>query len=300
MNGKGTKLLLWTVTTCVFVLAGCGGPPRNNPLLDDARVTLATASNDSAVVAGAPETLDRAEIALQRGERLLEEGADRADVEHYAYLAEQYVAIAEETAALKRLESDIARAESERQAVVLESRERQAARAELDAERAKQEAEAERLEADSARAQAEEALEKARLLDEKVRELEAKETERGLVLTLSEVLFDVGKATLKEGGQRTVGQLATFLQQYPERRVLVEGHTDPTGSLELNLELSKRRAESVQAALMEMGISADRIGTIGYGPTYPVVSNDTAAGRQQNRRVEIIISDENGVITARQ
>lgn len=292
MNCDWTNHLLWVSTVCVIVFAACGGPPRNNPLVDEARVSLVAASNDSAVVAGAAETLDRAESSLRRAERLLEEREDPNDVEHYAYLTKQYVAIAEQRARLRRLEGELANAESDRQQAVLQAREREAQLAE-------QRAEEEAREADVARSQAEIALERARELDEKVRELEAKETERGLVLTLSEVLFDVGKATLKAGGQRTVGQLAAFLREYPERRVLVEGHTDTTGSLELNLDLSQRRAEAIKGALMEMGISADRIGTIGLGPAHPVATNNTAAGRQQNRRVEIIISDEEGVITER-
>lgn len=288
------------LAAALLFVVGCGGPPNNNPLLDDARVALETASDDPAIVAGAPETLDQAEVTLRRGEKLLEDGADQEEVEHYAYLAKQYVAIAEETARLRSLEETIKKAESERQQAVLEAREREAKRAEMAAEEAKQEAAEERRQAELARQRAEEALQRARELDEKVRELEAKQTERGLILTLSEVLFDVGKASLKEGGQRAVGQLATFLQEYPERRLLIEGHTDNTGSRELNLDLSKRRAESVKASLVGMGVPANRISTVGHGPNYPVATNATAAGRQQNRRVEIIISDEKGVIPERQ
>ena len=282
-----------------LLLAGCGGPPKNNPLLDDARLAVRTASMDSAVVTSAPEALDRAEVALRKGESLLKDGADREDVEHYAYMTSQYVAIAEETARLRNREQSIRRAEAERQQVVIEAREREVKVERQQAELARQQAEAERREAEAARGQAEDALERARELSERVRELEAEQTERGLVLTLSEVLFDVGKASLKEGGQRAVQQLATFLRDYPNRNVLVEGHTDNTGSLQLNLDLSKRRAEAVRTALLDMGISGDRIRTIGHGPEYPVVSNNTAAGRQQNRRVEIIISKDDGVIPDR-
>lgn len=299
MNNRDAILLSRLLAVFAIVIAGCGGPPNNNPLLDDARVTLRMASSDSAVVARAAETLDRAEVSLQRGESLLEEGGDPEDVEHYAYLTTQYVAIAEEQTTLRRLEADIENAESERQQAQIAARELEATRAQQEAEAERLEAELAREQADVAREETDEALEEARILEERVRELEAEKTERGLVLTLSEVLFDVGEATLKEGGQRTVGQLATFLQQYPERRVLVEGHTDTTGSLELNLDLSRRRAEAVRVALMEMGISADRVGTVGLGPSHPVAGNETAAGRQQNRRVEIIISDDDGVISER-
>lgn len=284
--------LILTFAACGFLLMACGGPPSNNPLLDEARTSVNVASNDSAIVAGGAESLDRAEATLRRGERLLAEGADKEEVEHYAYLTSRHVAIAEELARLKRREEAIRRAEVERQQVVLEARERDARKAQL-------EAETERREADSARERADEAQARAGELDERVREMEARETRRGLMLTLSEVLFDVGRANLKESGQRAVGQLAAFLQDYPERQVLVEGHTDNSGSDRLNLELSRRRAEAVKAALMEEGIAGNRVRTEGLGSAYPVAENNTTAGRQQNRRVEIIISDERGVIRGR-
>lgn len=275
-----------------MLAVGCGGPPDNNPLLDSARASVASAVNDSAIVTSASEVLDRAEVTLRRAEQLFEEDADPVEVEHYAYLTEQHIARAEAIAQLRSREQEIERAEHERQQVVLQAREREA-----QAER--REAESARAEAESARSDAQAALERARELSEQVAELEARQTERGLVLTLSEVLFDVGRANLKEGGLRTVGQLATFLQEYPERVVLVEGHTDTSGSLQLNMDLSNRRAEAVKSALMQRGISGDRVRTVGLGPEFPIAGNNTAAGRQQNRRVEIIISDEEGTIIER-
>ncbi len=275
-----------------MLAVGCGGPPDNNPLLDSARASVASAVNDSAIVTSASEVLDRAEVTLRRAEQLFEEDADPVEVEHYAYLTEQHIARAEAIAQLRSREQEIERAEHERQQVVLQAREREA-----QAER--REAESARAEAESARSDAQAALERARELSDQVAELEARQTERGLVLTLSEVLFDVGRANLKEGGLRTVGQLATFLQEYPERVVLVEGHTDTSGSLQLNMDLSNRRAEAVKSALMQRGISGDRVRTVGLGPEFPIAGNNTAAGRQQNRRVEIIISDEEGTIIER-
>lgn len=288
----GILAKLLPITAVALLIAGCGGPPSNNPLLDDARRAVMTASNDSAIVAGGAESLDRAEASLSRGERLLEEGADREEVEHQAYLTSRHVEIAEELARLKSREEAIERAEVERQQVVVEAREREA-------QQARSEAQEERRQAESARDQAQDALAEARELDERVQEMEARETQRGLMLTLSEVLFDVGRANLKEGGQRAVGRLASFLHDYPERRVLVEGHTDNTGSDRLNLQLSNLRAEAIKAALMEEGISADRIRTEGFGSAHPIAENSTASGRAQNRRVEIIISDEQGVIRDR-
>ena len=124
-------------------------------------------------------------------------------------------------------------------------------------------------------------------------ELNAKKTERGTVITLGDVLFGAGQAKLKSRGMRSVQKLADFLEQYPQRKVLIEGYTDSTGSTRLNQELSERRANAVRAALSDAGVSRDRIMTRGYGKAFPVADNDTAANRQLNRRVEIVLSDDN-------
>jgi outer membrane protein OmpA-like peptidoglycan-associated protein len=127
-----------------------------------------------------------------------------------------------------------------------------------------------------------------------LKELNAKKTERGTVITLGDVLFGAGQAKLKSRGMRSVQKLADFLEQYPQRKVLIEGYTDSTGSTRLNQELSERRANAVRAALSDAGVSRDRIMTRGYGKAFPVADNNTAANRQLNRRVEIVLSDDNG------
>ncbi|MHB1213810.1 MAG: OmpA family protein [Thiobacillus sp.] len=132
-----------------------------------------------------------------------------------------------------------------------------------------------------------------------LKELNAKQTARGAVITLGDVLFAVNKAQLSAGGMRNLQKLADFMKQYPERKILVEGHTDSTGSQAFNQALSKRRADAVRTALVDMGVGGDRIETRGYAEAYPVASNNTATGRQLNRRVEIILSDESGKIVPR-
>ncbi|MGH8128020.1 MAG: OmpA family protein, partial [Gammaproteobacteria bacterium] len=131
-------------------------------------------------------------------------------------------------------------------------------------------------------------------LQKQLAALKAKKTKRGLVLTLGNVLFALNKADLKPGGTRTVGRLAKFMQQYPKRNVMIEGYTDSTGAADYNQKLSERRARSVRNALVADGVDPQRVITKGFGEQYPVATNTTAAGRQQNRRVEIVISDENG------
>ncbi len=161
------------------------------------------------------------------------------------------------------------------------------------------EADSARARAEIARKQAEEASERARKLQAQVAELEARQTERGLVLTLGDVVFDTGKAKLKGGAMRTIDQLTGFLNQYPQRKLVIEGHTDSVGAADYNQRLSEERADSVRFALLDRGIASTRIMVRGLGEDYPVANNDTAAGRQQNRRVEVIISDDSGKIPER-
>jgi outer membrane protein OmpA-like peptidoglycan-associated protein len=108
-------------------------------------------------------------------------------------------------------------------------------------------------------------------------------------MTLGDILFDVDQATLKPGAMQNLFRLVTFLKQYPDRGVLVEGHTDSTGSDTYNLSLSEQRAESVRSFLTQNGIGAARVLARGYGKAYPVAGNDTSAGRQRNRRVDLVI-----------
>lgn len=132
-------------------------------------------------------------------------------------------------------------------------------------------------------------------MDKQAKELEkvaeTKRTEKGLVTELkNDILFDTGKATLKPAAKEDLRQVASIMQKYPENILQVNGYTDITGSSELNAELSKARAESVKKALVAYGLPEDTISTAGWGPAQPVASNETAAGRKQNRRVEIEVT----------
>lgn len=130
-------------------------------------------------------------------------------------------------------------------------------------------------------------------------EMNAKKTPRGMVITQGDVLFDTNQSQLKSGGERNVQKLAAFLKRYPQRTVMIEGFTDSVGSSSSNQLLSERRASAVGMALTGMDIGRDRVSTQGHGEAYAVAGNDTASGRQLNRRVEIMLSDERGVIAPR-
>ena len=177
--------------------------------------------------------------------------------------------------------------------------------ARLQAEKARQEAERARVgeqlartEADRARLEAEEAqTDKARLQQQLYESLsailETRREARGFIVSLSDVLFDFDRATLTPGAREKLSKLAGVLMAYPGTfRLEFEGHTDSVGSHGYNMRLSQDRAESVRIFIMQAGIPNDRLaGAVGFGKTRPVASNDTGAGRQMNRRVEIIVAD---------
>ncbi|HET6702617.1 MAG TPA: OmpA family protein, partial [Gemmatimonadaceae bacterium] len=172
----------------------------------------------------------------------------------------------------------------------------EAQRADLEARRqlSEQEMRALRERADSLRSAAEEANRRLAEAVGQLRSLVAEitnlqQTQRGLVISLSDILFDVGKSTLKAGAQASIGRIAVVLRQYPQHQILVEGHTDATGGDDFNLQLSRDRANSVRTELVAGGVDASKIAAEGFGETRPVATNDTPAGRQQNRRVEIVI-----------
>jgi outer membrane protein OmpA-like peptidoglycan-associated protein len=287
------KLILLLIPfASVLLITACGGPPANNPLLDTARSEFQTAEKDSSIVLFAPVALKEAEEELMRSMTLWEAKADKVLIEHHAYLATQKTAIARETANLNLAQLEIERAEPERQQVLINIRRSDAVRAEARANAALEEAQRERSEAERARQRAEE-------LTQRVNELEAERTERGLVLTLGDVLFDFDQAGLKPGAMRTVENLSNFMKEYPERKIMIEGFTDSIGSDWYNEDLSRKRADSVRQALLDRGIEGNRIQIVGYGKRFTVASNQTEAGRQQNRRVEVIISDVNGNIPER-
>ena len=122
--------------------------------------------------------------------------------------------------------------------------------------------------------------------------LETRETARGLIVNLSDVLFDTAKATLKPGAREKLARVSGILGSHPGLKLEIEGHTDSVGTDEYNQELSERRAESVRAYLVAQRIAPQSITTKGFGEQQPVATNDTAAGRQRNRRVELVVSGD--------
>jgi outer membrane protein OmpA-like peptidoglycan-associated protein len=292
-------ILVVLAVACVIALVSCGGISANHPDLVRAEKTYQKVASEPWVKENAPVEMHEASQALQAARQ----AENTEDLKHLTYLAERHAQIALEAASKRKAEKEIKELAEVKDAVLLEARdteillkdrkirkeEKEAAQARLEAARAKEEAELKAREAAQARAQAETARELAEQMKEEIGKLNVKETDRGLVLTLGDVLFEFDKAELMPGAVRTVDKVVAFLEQYKTRDILIEGHTDSIGTAAYNQELSQRRAEALRDALIKRGIASNRIVAKGYGESYPVASNETEAGRQQNRRVEIVI-----------
>lgn len=276
-NKIGLTRLKMTILSAALTLFafGCAKAPVENIALKDARAAYQKAKADPNVEANASVPLYEAGKTLKNAEIATSE----AQTSHLAYMAEKQTAVAVVIAEQKFAEDERQKLVKNTDKILLKQSKQQA---EVETNNAQQLAEERRLEAEAAIAQ-------ANVLEQELSELKAKKTDRGLVLILGDVLFATGKADLMPGAQGANDQLAAFLIKYPTKTISVEGHTDSTGSQESNVALSQNRAVSVRMAIMARGVNPDRITTMGLGELYPVASNDTPAGRQQNRRVEILI-----------
>src|SRR5450830_621786 len=293
------KLLRTAFFASAVALAACSSTPTTTATLDQARGDFIAANNDAQVSSFAPlefkqasDALDAANVAAAKHESL-------DTIDRLAYIAKQKIATARQVASQKAAEADIVNAGRQRDQLQLQARTAEADRARMDANAAQASAEDAQRKAMNAQAQTREAQARAAQLEAQMADLQAKKSERGMIITIGDVLFDTDQARLKPDGVATVQKLADVLTQNPNRTVLIEGFTDSTGTSAHNQELSERRAASVAAALTGMGIAGSRVATRGYGPAFPVAGNDTAASRQLNRRVEIVLSNEGMAIPPR-
>jgi outer membrane protein OmpA-like peptidoglycan-associated protein len=257
--------IIYTATVTAL-LAACATAPQHSDQLDRARAATQTLSQEPMAQQAASDDLAAARGALQQADAALQQKRPMSEVDHYAYLSERHAQAGEARVAAAQATAQVNNASLDRSRVLLEARAREAANAK----------------------------EQLAATQRQLADLQAKQTDRGVVVTMGDVLFDTGRATLKPGAMAVIERLAAYMQSNPQTRLVIEGHTDSTGSAATNEALSQRRADAVASALIQRGVSAQNLNAVGKGPDLPVASNATAEGRQQNRRVEVIFSDHDG------
>jgi outer membrane protein OmpA-like peptidoglycan-associated protein len=277
-----TKLL--TALGLALAMAGCASTPKSNPTLESARSIVEAAQADPNAAKYAPLDLQTAKNDLAAADAAFARHDD-VGIEQPAYLATQNARLAQLRGAAKADDARVAAGQAERDAIVLAARTNQVD----SANRA----------TDAAKIARDQATENSARLQAEVDALKAKPTDRGLVLTLGDVLFNSGSATLSPGAGRNLDRLVQFLTEHPDRLVQIDGFTDSVGADSYNLDLSQRRADAVREVLLSRGITSARVGTQGYGKAYPVADNSESGGRQLNRRVEVVIGDDQGDAIAR-
>jgi len=331
-NSFARPLSIAALTAAAVFLSACvTQPPRDNTALRNLdndlaefradtelsdRVPLELASAERAVRAAHSEGLSEAELSHRiqlAGKRLEIARAEAFRVQ----ASEQTAALEAERIRLllhaSRLEVRQARREAEhallqsqaaseeverthRQAMTASQLREEAAQREREAreeaDAARRLAESRASEIELARREAQLATEAAESLRRRLEYLELRETDRGVVITLGDVLFASGETTLQPEARQQLPDVVELLQGEPGKQVRIEGHTDSTGSTSANLRISEQRAEAVKNALVELGVDAGRIRAVGMGEDFPIASNDSAEGRSQNRRVDVILLND--------
>lgn len=266
------------------IAAGCASAPKTYPELEAARAEVRQVTSEPLAQEAAGIRLKQANEALLRADEAVRTGESREQIQQDSLLAMRNAQIAKEQVAEMKARKAVEEGEAARNQVLLEAREKDVRTAQLEADKARQQTA-------SANDRASDAADATARMRAELEALQAKQTERGMVLTLGDVLFATGQATLQPGAMRVIDQLASFMEKYPDATISVEGHTDSMGSDDFNLALSQQRADAVRSAVTSKGIDARRVTTRGLGEALPVASNTDASGRQQNRRVEIVFGN---------
>jgi outer membrane protein OmpA-like peptidoglycan-associated protein len=289
------RTLIATTVASILLTAACATAPVKPDGAAEARVKLTQLQSDPNLASRAAVAIKDADAAVRAAEQ---PEVNKELATHRVYLADRKVDTAKALAETRFAEDERPELTAQRDRARLDARtdEADAAKgqaAAASAEGAEQKAAADRARLDATTAQlaAASSDQQAVELQRQIDVLQAKSTDRGLVLTLGDVLFTTGRADLKPGATGNLSKLVAFLDKYPDRNVAIQGYTDSVGSEDYNQRLSERRADSVKSYLIEQGISSIRLAASGKGRSDPVADNDSAAGRQQNRRVEVIISN---------
>jgi len=272
-----------TALGIALAIAACASTPKPNEALESARTIVQAAEADPNAAKYAALDLQSAKTDLAVADAASMRH-DEAGIAQPAYMAAQSARLAQLKGAAKADDARVAAGQAERDSILLAARNNQVD----SANRA----------TDAAKIARDQATENSARLQAEIDALKAKPTDRGLVLTLGDVLFETGSSTLSPGAGRNLDRLVQFLAEHPDRLVQIDGFTDSIGTDSFNQDLSQRRADAVRFTLLSRGISSARVATQGYGKSYPVASNSESSGRQLNRRVEVVIGADDGAAIA--
>jgi outer membrane protein OmpA-like peptidoglycan-associated protein len=289
------RTLIATAVASILLAAACTTAPVKPDGAAEARVKLTQLQSDPNLASRAAVAIKDADAAVRAAEQ---PEVNKELAAHRVYLADRKVDTAKALAETRLAEDQRAVITAQRDRARLDARTHEADAAKGQAATARAEGAEQKVAADQARSEANTAQlaaasseQQAAELQRQIDVLQAKPTDRGLVLTLGDVLFTSGRADLKPGATGNLNKLVAFLDKYPDRSVSIQGYTDSVGSEDYNQGLSERRANSVKSYLAGQGIGSMRLSASGKGRNDPVADNDSAAGRQQNRRVEVTISN---------
>ena len=269
------KYTIATMAAGTLLLSACATtqPPES---LVELRQNMETLEQNEQANRYAPVALQDAKDQLRATESAWKK-EDESLFEHELYLAEQYVSIVEQESQRGELQEKIDQTDERRKDMMLSQKEQELTQREQQVAAAKEEAR--------------QAQEQVAALKAEMKNVKTEDTDRGMVLTMSDVLFAFNSTELKLGGKKNLEKLADFLTESPNTKATVEGFTDSQGNDSYNIELSRQRAQAVVDQLTAMGVEKDRLVVKAYGEDYPIATNDTASGRQQNRRVQVVIND---------
>lgn len=329
-----TRIVLFAlVLLSTLFLTACASQPKKDLALEQVRTQLERLKEDEDLKGYAPLALGEAERALRQVENSTGDKVQRLHLiymadrkiqiartiaQHEQYQAELdrleaernnlLVLASQKEAEQARMEAEQARMMSQATAEDAErarretaealEREQQSARtaqqAQEEADQARALAESSATAAELAQREAELASQQADSLRRQLENLQLRQTESGVVVTLGDVLFESGETDLVSEAVTSIEEVVDLLQSEPDKQIRIEGHTDSTGSSETNLRLSQQRADAVLSALVQFGVDASRVTSVGMGEDFPIASNDTEDGRSQNRRVDVILLDDQG------
>jgi outer membrane protein OmpA-like peptidoglycan-associated protein len=268
------------VAVAASVFIGCASTPKKPIGSEQVRAKLTSLQGESALANRAPVAIKDAEVAVREAEIPQK---DLVLAAHRVYIADRKVDTARALAETRSAEEARTALNEQSEKARLDSRTREADVAKSDAVVARADSAAQKLAANESEQDATE-------LRRQLEILQAKPTDRGLVLTLGDTLFATGRSELKSGAAANLDRVTAFMNEYPKRTAAIEGFTDSMGSEEMNQSLSQRRADAVKSYLVGQGVGSARLSSSGRGENAPVADNESAAGRQQNRRVEVVIS----------